>query len=222
MFPVLFHISRRPGGMKNDRKGEYIMTSTDICNLALSYLSKGKITSMEDNTEEAAQCKLHYEHNRRLLLRQYPWGFARRTVKLALLDAKVPGYDFVYAYPPECMAVRYVFDEDNAAAREDDLCMFDTVITSGNQKAIATNVELAWCEYTFNVRDVDMFPDEFVEAFAHYLAANMAMVLTGSASIQQTQFQLYQESIEMAKIYSAQERRKNTVYHEGYAEARFS
>lgn len=106
--------------------------------------------------------------------------------------------------------------------REDDLCMFDTVITSGNQKAIATNVELAWCEYTFNVRDVDMFPDEFAEAFAHYLAANMAMVLTGSASIQQTQFQLYQESIEMAKVYSAQERRKNTVYPEGYAEARFS
>ena len=199
MFPALFYTSRRPGGMENGRKGESDMTNTDICNLALSYLSKGKITSMEDNTEEAAQCKIHYEHDRRLLLRQYPWGFAKRTVKLALLDTK-----------------------ENAAAKEEDLCDFDTVMTSGNQKALATNVELAWCEYTFNVRDVDMFPDEFVEALAHYMAANMAMVLTGSASIHQAQFQLYQESIEMAKVYSAQERRKNTVYPEGYAEARFS
>ena len=222
MFPALFHISRRPGGMENGRKGENDMTNTDICNLALSYLSKGKITSMDDNTEEAAQCKIHYEHDRRLLLRQYPWGFAKRTVKLALLDATVPGYDYAYSYPAECLAVRYVFDEENAAAKEEDLCDFDTVMTSGNQKALATNVELAWCEYTFNIRDVDMFPDEFIEALAHYMAANMAMVLTGSASIQQAQFQLYQESIEMAKVYSAQERRKNTVYPEGYAAARFS
>lgn len=65
MFPALFHISRRPGGMENSRKGENDMTNTDICNLALSYLSKGKITSMDDNTEEAAQCKIHYEQDRK-------------------------------------------------------------------------------------------------------------------------------------------------------------
>lgn len=197
------------------------MTSTDICNLALSYLSKGKITSMEDNTEEAAQCKIHYEHDRRLLLRQYPWNFAKRVTKLALLADTMPGFDYTYAYPAECLAVRFVFDEEHAAEREDDQQNFDVVMASGSQKAIATNVELAWCEYTFNTKDVDMFPDEFIEALAHYMAANMAMVLTGSASIQQTQFQLYQECTEMAKNYTAQERRKQTVYHEDYAKARF-
>ena len=197
------------------------MTSTDICNLALSYLSKGKITSMDDNTEEAAQCKIHYDHARRLLLRQYPWGFAKRTVKLALLAGKEPGWDFAYAYPAGCLAVRYVFDEEGASAKEEQVQDFDTAMLTGNQKALLTDVELAWCEYTYNVKDVDMFPDEFIEAFAHYLACNMATVLTGSASIQQTQFQLYQDSIEAAKIYSAQERRKSTVFPESYAQARF-
>lgn len=197
------------------------MTITDICNLALSYLSKGKITSMEDNTEEAAQCKIHYDHDRRLLLRQYPWGFAKRTAKLALLAAKEPGWEYAYAYPAGCLAVRYVFDEEGAYAKEDDVRQFETAMMTGNQKVLLTDVELAYCEYTYNVKDVDIFPDEFIEALAHYLACNMAMVLTGSASIQQTQFQLYQDSIETAKIYSAQERRKKTVFPENYAQARF-
>lgn len=108
-----------------------------------------------------------------------------------------------------------------ASAKEEQVQDFDTAMLTGNQKALLTDVELAWCEYTYNVKDVDMFPDEFIEAFAHYLACNMAMVLTGSASIQQTQFQLYQDSIEAAKIYSAQERRKSTVFPESYAQARF-
>lgn len=197
------------------------MTNTDICNLALSYLSKGKITSMDDDSEEAAQCKIHYDHARKLLLRQYPWNFAKRTVKLALLATTQPGWEYAYAYPAECLAVRYVFDEDGAAGREEDIQQFDVAMTSANQKAVLTDVELAWCEYTANIKDTEMYPDEFIEAFAHYLACNMAMVLTGSAGLQQTQFQLYQESVEAAMVFTAQERRRKTVFPQDYAQARF-
>lgn len=197
------------------------MTITDICNLALSYISKGKITSMDDNTEEAAQCKIHYDHVRRSLLRQYPWNFARRTVKLALLNETQPGWDYVYAYPAECIAVRYVFDESNAKTREEHVSDFEIAATSGNQKAVLTDVELAYCEYIYNVNNVEMFPEEFIEALAHSLAASMAMALTGSASIQQTQFQLYQDCIEAAKTYSAQERRTTTEFPDDYIRARF-
>ena len=141
------------------------MTSTDICNLALSYLSKGKITSMDDNTEEAAQCKIHYDHARRLLLRQYPWGFAKRTVKLALLAGKEPGWDFAYAYPAGCLAVRYVFDEEGASAKEEHVQDFDTAMLTGNQKALLTDVELAWCEYTYNVKDVDVISHRWMPKY---------------------------------------------------------
>lgn len=197
------------------------MTNTDICNLALSYLSKGRISSVDDNTEEAAQCKIHYDHCRRMLLRQYPWGFAKRTVKLAQLHDTVPGWEYVYAYPAECLCVRYLFEEDNAATKEKDWNEYDTIMVSSNQRALATDIELAWCEYTYNVKDVDMYPDEFVDALAHFMASSMAMVLTGSAAIQQTEYQLFQNCIEAAKTYSAQERRRKTNYPESYAQARF-
>lgn len=197
------------------------MTNTDICNLALSYLSKGRIVSIDDNTEEAAQCKIHYDHCRRMLLRQYPWGFAKRTVKLAQLHEKVPGWEYVYAYPAECLCVRYVFEEENAATKENDWNEYETVMVSSNQKALATDIELAWCEYTYNIKDVGMYPDEFIEALAHFMASSMAMVLTGSAAIQQTEYQLYQNCIEAAKTFSAQEQRRKSKYPLTYAEARF-
>ena len=62
------------------------MNSIDICNMALSFLHCGRINSLDD-TEKAAQlCKIHYDHLRRRLLRMYPWGFAEKLTKLALLE----------------------------------------------------------------------------------------------------------------------------------------
>ena len=85
VFPTSFYEHLLLSWIKGRKgKGDH-MTNTDICNMALSFLSKGKISSIDDNVEEAKQCKIHYEHCRKILLRQYPWGFAKRTVKLALL-----------------------------------------------------------------------------------------------------------------------------------------
>ncbi len=197
------------------------MTNTDICNMALSFLSKGKISSIDDNVEEAKQCKIHYEHCRKILLRQYPWGFAKRTVKLALLADEVPGWKYCYSYPHQCLSVRYLFNEDNAETREEDITEFDMAIISDNQRTLLTDCENAWCEYIYDVKDVDMYPPEFSEALARLLASQMAMVLTGNANIQQANYQLYQMMMELAKTQNAQERRIKTEYPETYANARF-
>lgn len=203
-----------------ERKGDY-MTNTDICNMALSFLSKGKISSIDDNVEEAKQCKIHYEHCRKMLLRQYPWGFAKRVTKLAVLDEKVSGWNYSYAYPQQCLAVRYLFNDDNAETKEVDITEFDMAIVSDNQRTLLTDIENAWCEYIYDVKDVDMFSEEFVEALARLLASQMAMVLTGNANIQQSNYQIYQLMMEMAKTQNAQERRIKTEYPESYANARF-
>lgn len=197
------------------------MTNTDICNMALSFLSKGKISSIDDNVEEAKQCKIHYDHCRRMLLRQYPWGFAKRVVRLALLDEEVPGWEYCYSYPQQCLAVRYLFDKEGAASKETQVVEWDKAIVSDNQRALLTDLKDAWCEYTYDVRDVEMFSEEFSEALARYLASQMAMVLTGNANIMQTNLQLYQMLMESAKTQNAQERRIAVDFPETYASARF-
>ena len=146
-------------------------TTTDICNLALSALSKPSILSMEEGSAEATTCRTFYEHTRRRLLRMFPWGFAQRDVKLAVLDAELPGVRYVYAYPAECFLVSFVYDEAHARCLEEHPQDFRVVAVTGGRRGIATDVEDAWARYTADIKDPAMMSDEFVDAFYHLLAS---------------------------------------------------
>ena len=196
------------------------MTSTDICNLALAYLAKGRITSLTQNTEEARQCAMHYDHCRKLLLRSYRWGFARRIEKLALSALTIPGWEFVYGYPSDCLIVRFVFEKEGAAKKEVDLNQFDISDVDG-VKVICTDVEQAWCEYTEDVVEVAKMTEEFVEALARYLAASMAMVITGNGELMNTNYQLMQAALNQAQVEAAREREQKPQWPKEYAEVRF-
>ncbi len=196
------------------------MTSTDICNLALAYLAKGRITSLTQNTEEAKQCSMHYDHCRRLLLRSYRWGFSRRVEKLALSASSVPGWEYVYGYPSDCLSVRFVFEKDDAARKEVDRCEYEVAVVDG-VKVICTNVEDAWCEYTEDVTEVSKMTEEFVEALARYLAAAMALIVTGNAELMNTNYQLMQVALQQAQLEAAREREQTPQWPTKYAEARF-
>lgn len=196
------------------------MTSTDICNLALAYLAKGRITSLTQNTEEARQCSMHYDHCRKLLLRSYRWGFARRIEKLALSALTIPGWEFVYGYPADCLIVRFVFEKEGAAKKEVDLNQFDISDVDG-VKVICTDVEQAWCEYTEDVVEVAKMTEEFIEALARYLAASMAMVITGNGELMNTNYQLMQAALNQAQVEAAREREQKPQWPKEYAEVRF-
>ena len=196
------------------------MTSTDICNLALAYLAKGRITSLTQNTEEARQCAMHYDHCRRLLLRSYRWGFARRIKKLALSASSVPGWEYVYGYPSSCLSVRFVFTEDGAERKEMTKDEYEVAVVDG-VKVLCTDVEEAWCEYTEDVTEVAKMTEEFVEALARYLAASMAVVLTGNEGMMNMNYQLMQTALAQAQTEAARDREQTPKWPTKYAEARF-
>ena len=196
------------------------MTSTDICNLALAYLAKGRITSLTQNTEEARQCSMHYDHCRKMLLRSYRWGFARRTEKLALSASTIPGWEYVYGYPSNCLSVRFLFDEDGAERKEVDKKEYEVAVVDGVQ-VLCSNVEEAWCEYTEDVAEVARMSEEFIEALARYLAASMAVVLTGNEGMMNLNYQLMQTALASAQTEAAREREQTPKWPTKYAEARF-
>lgn len=198
------------------------MNSTEICNLALSYLGQGRVNSLDDTSEEGRKCKVHYSHDRRRMLLSYPWGFARRITRLALYDDRVPGWTYAYAYPAECIAVTFVYDEGHARVKELQRQDFEIVTLGGGKKTIATDTADAYAEYTEDVKDPEMFSEEFIEGLSHLLAASIAMGVTGNANIVAQHLQLAQQSIMTAKYYAALEKEKRTRYPEKYANARFS
>lgn len=198
------------------------MTNTDICNMALSYIAKGRITSLDERTEQARQCKLHYDHLRKMLLRRYTWGFAKRVNRLARLDTGIPGWEYVYAYPQKCLSIRLIYNEQNAEKKEMEKSDFDVVIIRDNVKAVACHVENAFAEYTYDTTDAEIMSEDFIEALSRLLASTIAMTLTGNANIQQMNYQLFQVAMQGAQTTMAQEREKKPEFPHRYADARFS
>lgn len=201
------------------------MNEVDICNLALNFLGKGIIKSLSENTELARTCKLHYDRYRRILLKDYSWEFAERTMKLEPVDDfgdNVKGWDYVYRYPDDCLQVLKIYDGDDC--RKDDKrekFFVQTVDYRLGTKVICCNQESAYMDYVSNEEDCNYFSEEFVEALAHYLAYGMAQALTGSEAKAQTELQYMQNALYQAKLRTAREREHEPSLPHKYFDGRF-
>lgn len=201
------------------------MNEVDICNLALNFLGKGIIKSLSENTELARTCKLHYDRYRRILLKDYSWEFAERTMKLEPVEDfgdNVKGWNYVYRYPDDCLQVLKIYDGDDR--RKDDKrekFFVQTVDYRLGTKVICCNLENAYMDYVSNEEDCNYFSEEFVEALAHYLAYGMAQALTGSEAKAQTELQYMQNALYQAKLRTAREREHEPSLPHKYFDGRF-
>jgi hypothetical protein len=200
-----------------------MLNITDVCNMALAHIAKGRISNIDEQSELARQCKLFYDTTRKELLRSYTWGFAKRVSKLAELDIKSPYWSRVYAYPEKCLAVRKIFDAETGAmirAGEQQQEEWDLYMASDNVLGIGCNIPAAWLEYTYDVDDVEMFSSDFLSAFTHMLAFNICVQLTGNSGLQQTQYQLAMAALQKAKYTTASEKKELPDYPSKYFDGR--
>ena len=199
------------------------MNITDICNIALNLIGRGSIASLDEDSEAARTCRLHYDMQRRILLRTYTWSFALRTDKLALLDVEVPGWEYAYAYPNDCVMARKIFNDENSwfTLGKNQKLTTDIVNINDNSRALVCHQELAYLQYTVDVKDANLFSDDFAQALAYYLAAAIALPLTGSATIAQQMQQQGAGMLAEAKFTMADERNRVPEYPSKYAKARW-
>jgi hypothetical protein len=105
-----------------------VTDQTKICNMALSATgSRDTITSINESSNEAVQCRTHWDHARDDALAMAWWTFARTTSELSLLkiapgtpefvgtaaprwipDYPPPPWNYEYLIPPECIQPRYI------------------------------------------------------------------------------------------------------------------
>ena len=198
------------------------MTSTDICNMALSSIGLGTINSIDENTETARKCKLYYDNTRKTLLVEANWGFAKRQEKLALVSDELQNdYYYVYIYPEQCLLIRRIYEAND---RSESLRKhrYQVYNLDGSAPVIATNAQVAYLEYTCDTQDATVYPAPFVEAFARLLASNLSMALVGNTGLQQMQYQLYQAALQKATMRNAQEMHRELDEPRKYAYSRGS
>lgn len=198
------------------------MNITDICNMALNHIGRETIADLNEDTEAARTCKIHYDLQRRVLLRSYTWGFAMKTVKLALINTKIPGWKYVYAYPNDCVMARKIFNEDNtwSVLEKNFKGNVDQVILNDNTKALVCNYPDAFLQYIYDVKDAALFTDDFAQALSYYLAGAICVPLTGAQALAQQMQQIGSQLLAEAKYTQMEERNKVPEYPSKYFMAR--
>jgi hypothetical protein len=174
-----------------------------ICNLALSHIGAAAISSFEEESKEAIECKRLYEYERDSVLRDHQWNFALKEIDLALLTDEYSGWDYAYAYPNDCLRVNRIFNVYGAPnstypnAQEIDYNYAGRIPyevranTSLSSKVILTNEENATLLYTARITTPNLFDSVFIEALSWKLATDLAQPVRGDLQLQQFCFQQY-------------------------------
>ena len=86
-------------------------SSTEICNLALSWLAGNRISSLDDDSIEARLCKANYTLSRRAVLEEAEWTFAVKRAQLpSLAEPPLFGFAFQFLLPPDLLYSIGVYD----------------------------------------------------------------------------------------------------------------
>ena len=174
------------------------MDKLTICNIALSRVTAPRMQAITDATREARECNLIYDFNRDLVLSEYDWTFARESVALALDDdASATGWDLAYSLPADCLAPRRLY---NALGDDAEPIPFEI-----RGRVLFTNEIDAELIYTKRVTDATKYDAAFSDALAWRLAADLAVPLKNSLTLQQNRMQMYQMSIGKASAKNTSE-----------------
>ena len=158
------------------------VSEVSICNQALLALGANPITSIDDDTVEAKLCKVNYDPIRDAVLERQNWTFAIAWLQLPAA-VNPPLSEFANAFPLPADVVRVVFVGDGYN--------YPDPMWQVQGNSIVTNATACKCQVVQIVDDPGKFSPLFVQAFVARLAAEMAIPLTNSRAMYETQMQVY-------------------------------
>ena len=169
-------------------------SEVQICNAALSRIGQSLLldaaapdiadAAAAAGTPVAEQCALWYPRARDATLRRYAWPFATLRTTLAVVAGETRSdWSFVYAYPSDALAVRFVTRPGIRNPRPSDRAPTriearkDPVAGDIVGKLILCDVEEAEISYTVQVENVAAFDSDFEDALVWRLASDLARAL---------------------------------------------
>lgn len=149
-------------------------SAVDICNDALGRVGANPITSLDDNSTEAKECKKKFPTCRDLLLEEFDWRFATQRFALAA-EVDEPVYEFGYAYtlPSQVMRVLAVTDGGGVPIEWQ---------TEGRSVLTGTAGPL-YLKAIVRADDPSTWPALFREALSYRLSAEVCVPLAGDKGL---------------------------------------
>lgn len=162
-----------------------VYDKTQISNMMLAHCGiTGQIDDVDnEDTNEAINCRLFFDHVRGILLETREWPFALRRDPLALQGAPTVGADttewaYRYKYPTNCkLALRILNPAVRTPATGQKIPFKIVDLRDGYGKAILTDQADAVLEYNHDEDDVSKFSSSFVSALALGGASHIVMPL---------------------------------------------
>lgn len=173
------------------------MLPVNVANKALSALGvTAQISSLDDGTTTASQCKLWYQTALETVLAEFDWSRARRYKSVPASPIASPtGSGLLFPVPPDCIRII------STGATFDELSPSDKpeIITDslGDPYLLATATSPLMVKYTARVK-VDKMPEEFGVAVAMKLASLLCGAVAGKESMQQTVSTAYNQALAIA------------------------
>jgi len=159
-------------------------SETSICNLANGIIGIGRISDINGTTSVERDCKAIFAHARREVLGSYQWSFARKQALLArasaspIIDSNNGGYDYAYVLPSDCVAPVKLSDPKTEYSLVGD--------------TIHCNLEEdVYLHYTADITDAAKFTEKFINALAHRLAAQLALMVKKDKKLSQETWDLF-------------------------------
>lgn len=184
------------------------VTSTSICNMALSHIQTNTINDITEESVEAAACRIFYDSIRSVMLESFDWNFARISLNLPLHVETPPdtNFQFQYIYPAQALVIRKMTFSADPSRQIDYVTGLIEDSNGAELKVIWTNFPDPLCVYTKNISSDALMSPMFVIALSYRLAIELATALNLEGRIPQVT-QLFAGAEAQAQMSDANEYR---------------
>lgn len=182
------------------------MASTvEICNQALVKVGAERITSLSDDSENAAVLNAIFDVKRDAELAAHPWTFAIKRDSIPA-SATAPAFGWAYSYPlpSDYLALvevgeDFTFYDSTTGA----LFVIESDPATGAPALLTDATSPLDLRYVYRVTNPGRFPAPFVEALACRLAAEICERRTQNLSKRQQAWDEYKLAIRTARRTNA-------------------
>lgn len=199
-------------------------SKVSIWNLALSHIGQRSVTSDQENSVQALQCRRVWDLTRQEALRKHDWGFCTNISALSELTNFTPvNWAYGYQYPVRALTIWHVYSQAEASALtidNDDPTGTTTITTKSNgvpfrvvydptlnTKVIVTNLQDAYAEISYDVEDTTLYDAAFATCVSFLLASYCAYPLTGDKDLALNMIKLFNAALSEAERFSTIETR---------------